>query len=194
MVHPRSAHRWFSRFQNALGQAAGPCGANVKPTKNNVSHLPLHGTRAIRLYETIHEKSPLSIKRTNRYRIKITKREMTLDHGCKPTIKGHFCSLLISNIICLSSLSAIYPSAGFQSAVKGEPMTVLQRHFTLLAPDLNCVALFKQRSLTLVLITHQIQKISLPHTLAFAFGRYLVFHWPVPPLHLQYNIFSSSFQ
>ena len=23
---------------------------------------------------------------------------MTLDRGCKPTIKGHFCSLLISNI------------------------------------------------------------------------------------------------
>ena len=37
------------------------------------------------------------------------KREMTLDHGCKPTIKGHFCSLLVSNIICLSSLSTIYP-------------------------------------------------------------------------------------
>jgi len=33
--------------------------------------------------------------------------EMTLDHGCKPTIKGHFCSLLVSNIICLSSLSAV---------------------------------------------------------------------------------------
>ena len=33
---------------------------------------------------------------------------MTLDHGCKPTIKGHFCSLLISNIFCVSSLSMIY--------------------------------------------------------------------------------------
>ena len=33
---------------------------------------------------------------------------MTLDHGCKPTIKGHFCSLLISNIFCVSSLSIIY--------------------------------------------------------------------------------------
>ena len=40
---------------------------------------------------------------------------MTLDHGCKPTIKGHFCSLLISNIFCLSSLSIVYPSLRFTS-------------------------------------------------------------------------------
>ena len=33
---------------------------------------------------------------------------MTLDPGCKPWIKGHFCSLLISNIFCISSLSVIY--------------------------------------------------------------------------------------
>ena len=30
---------------------------------------------------------------------------MTLGYGFDPTAKGHFCSLLVSNIICLSSLS-----------------------------------------------------------------------------------------
>ena len=37
------------------------------------------------------------------------KTEMTLDHVSLHTTKGHFCSLLISNIF-LSSLSIIYPS------------------------------------------------------------------------------------
>ena len=36
-----------------------------------------------------------------------TKKEVTLDCCLKPATKGHFCSLLISNIIWLSSLSTV---------------------------------------------------------------------------------------
>ena len=60
-----------------------------------------------------------------------TKREMTLDHGCKPTIKGHFCSLLVSNIICLSSLSVVYPSSSSSQLPKTHSNFFLNREYRL---------------------------------------------------------------
>ena len=80
------------------------------------------------------------------------KKEMTLDHGCKPTVKGHFCSLLVSNIICLSSLSTVCLLSSCY-APRTQIFFSLQWEFTCCcllasAQKANLFGIFQQRHLS----------------------------------------------
>ena len=54
---------------------------------------------------------------------------MTLDHGCKPTIKGHFCSLLVSNIFP-NPLFRNLPSSSVITTLKTLLNQILKREQT----------------------------------------------------------------
>ena len=109
---------------------------------------------------------------------------MTLDPGCKPTIKGHFCSLLISNIFCVSSLSVIYLfSLCTLSNLQIANFSSLTR-----TPFCVCGRVASKGEFLICLKSPCRSHVDLFHThLGNLEDRRLCFHWTVPPF-LDYSI------
>ena len=107
---------------------------------------------------------------------------MTLDHGCKPTIKGHFCSLLISNIFSNPLFLLSPPAHPYNSADKGE-IRPTEKGVFLATRSISDLRIYTQDS-TILHSNGDRTNFFLSLALALFLGQCLLFHWTVPPLHL----------